>query len=226
VRHKDGSWRVVDGTAKRLPDGNIVSNSRDVTERREIEHAVRAVAEGTAAVTGDDFFRSLVKHMAAALQVRYAYVTQSIDRPPHRLRMLACWAGDDYSANHQYALDGTPCERVIVHGELGFYPRGVHALFPRDEGLAGVEGYLGIPLKDSSGQVMGDLVIMDDKPMRDDLPENPIVRIFAGRAGAELERQRTEDALRIAELRFRAVFDQPLLSVQICNPDGTMSQNE
>ncbi|HEX9442420.1 MAG TPA: PAS domain S-box protein, partial [Roseiflexaceae bacterium] len=224
VRHKDGSWRIVDGTAKRLPNGSIVSNSRDVTERHDIEQAVRAVAEGTAAVTGSDFFRSLVKHMAAALRVRYAYVTQSIDTPPHRLRMLACWAGDDFGANHQYALDGTPCERVIVQGELGFYPRGVYARFPRDQGLAGVEGYLGIPLTDASGQVLGNLVIMDDQPMADNLPDNPIVRIFAGRAGAELERQRAEDALRIAELRFRAVFDQPLLSVQICNPDGTMSQ--
>jgi PAS domain S-box-containing protein len=346
VRHKDGSWRIVDGTAKRLPSGSIISNTRDVTEQREIEQAVRAVAEGTAAITGGDFFRSLVKHMATALRVRYAYVTQLIDLTPPSLCMLACWVGDDYDTNEQYVLEGTPCERVIMRGELGFYPRDVAVLFPHDQGLAGVQGYLGIPLKDSSGRVMGNLVIMDDKPMRDDLPANPSLRIFAGRAAAELERLRAEekvraseeyfralienatdgvvvldrvgaysyvspafarmlgyqpdvllgrlfqaqvhpddldrtsrkmdtafanpglvvsnelrvrhndgswrvlealgkvgpngnlvanardvterhqieDALRIAELRFRAVFDQPLLSVQICNPDGTMSQ--
>ena len=40
------------------------------------EDVLRAVIEGTASVTGDEFFRSLVKNVASALGVRYAFVTE------------------------------------------------------------------------------------------------------------------------------------------------------
>ena len=74
VRHKDGSWRCTESSARRLPDGRIVTFTRDVTDRTQIDIALPAIMEGTAAVTGDDFFRSLVKHLATALHTRYAFV--------------------------------------------------------------------------------------------------------------------------------------------------------
>ncbi|MBE7555515.1 MAG: PAS domain S-box protein [Anaerolineales bacterium] len=45
VRHKDGSWRVIEGKGRALPNGNIISNVRDVTERRQIEDALRRLNE-------------------------------------------------------------------------------------------------------------------------------------------------------------------------------------
>jgi PAS domain S-box-containing protein len=45
VQHKDGSWRVIEGKARVLPNGNLISNTRDVTERRQIEDALRRLNE-------------------------------------------------------------------------------------------------------------------------------------------------------------------------------------
>jgi PAS domain S-box-containing protein len=45
VRHKDGSWRIVEGVSKTMPAGNVVSYTHDITERRQIEDALRAVVE-------------------------------------------------------------------------------------------------------------------------------------------------------------------------------------
>ena len=52
---------------------------------------------------------------------------------------------------------------------------------------------------------MGHLAVMDDKPMRDDTCLLSIFKIFAARAGAELERKRVEEALQRAndELEIR-----------------------
>lgn len=66
----------------------------------EIEHkraaeSLRAIIEGTASVTGGDFFRSLVGHLAAALQVRYAFVTECTDATMTRVRTLALVEDDN-----------------------------------------------------------------------------------------------------------------------------------
>ena len=48
-RHKDGTWSVFEGTAKNLVDDptirGVIINSRDITERKRIEEALRANEE-------------------------------------------------------------------------------------------------------------------------------------------------------------------------------------
>lgn len=65
---------------------------------RRGERLLRKIAEGTAGVTGDDFFRSLVSSLADALGVRYAFVSRFAgDRT--RVRTLAFWSGVDGGVN-------------------------------------------------------------------------------------------------------------------------------
>ncbi len=51
---------------------------RDVTEWKRSEELLRALAEGTAGVTGREFFRSLARHAAKALAVRYAFLAECL----------------------------------------------------------------------------------------------------------------------------------------------------
>jgi hypothetical protein len=57
----------------------LLAVMRDITERRRAVQMLRVVSEGTAAVTGGDFFRSLVQHLAGALQARYSFVAECTD---------------------------------------------------------------------------------------------------------------------------------------------------
>ena len=52
--------------------------------------------------------------------------------------------------------------------------------------------YLGIPCLDSGGRVIGHIACADDKPMREELPHQAILKIFAMRAAIELERSALE----------------------------------
>src|SRR5262245_54861404 len=45
--------------------------------------ALRSLVEGTAGSTGEEFFRSLVRNLASALGVRYAFVAEFVARPVH-----------------------------------------------------------------------------------------------------------------------------------------------
>ncbi|HEX4948480.1 MAG TPA: sigma 54-interacting transcriptional regulator [Blastocatellia bacterium] len=176
----------------------LLSLSRDITERKQAEIMLRALVEGTASVTGKDFFRSMVRHLAAAIPVRYAFVTECADLARTRARILAFWNGEAFTEEFEYDVAKTTCEQVYA-GNLCFYQRELQKLFPEETALVelGGESYIGIPLLNSNGDFIGHLAVIDTQAM-----ETPrgldVLKIFAARAGAELERKKTEDDLRKA----------------------------
>ena len=185
----------------------------------ELDPALRALVEGTAAVTGDAFFRSLVRGVAHALGVRWAFVAEFAD--DHRfVRMLAYWDYDDFIAEETFELDGTPCERVLG-GEPAFYPARVADLFPRNTDLRkmGAQSYLAIPLRTAAGAVLGHLAVLDDRPMAGQPRDLALFQVFGARAAAELERVRTERALREREARLGAILDSTLDAVLCLDGD-------
>ncbi len=177
--------------------------------------ALREIVEGAESETGDRFFYSLVKHLASALRCEYAFVSELLlDRL--RFRTRAVWGRGSFMDNFEVPLDGTPCEAVLA-GKSSHHPERICQLFPTDAALKqwGVESYCGVPLLDSAGTVVGHLAILSEQPMLDGPRGLATLRIFAARARAELERLRTEDALRRAnealvqsEERFRDLFDE------------------
>jgi transcriptional regulator with GAF, ATPase, and Fis domain len=176
-----------------------LENAMLYDETRQTEETLRSIVGGTAAVTGDDFFSMLVQHLAAALQVDYAFVTECRGEPKTRARTLAFWNKDKLSGNVEYDITETPCRKVLA-GEICHYPTGVQQLFPNDRDLVEMraEGYLGLPLHDANGKVIGHLAVLDDQPMADTARNLSLLKIFAARAGAELERLRADAELRVA----------------------------
>jgi formate hydrogenlyase transcriptional activator len=170
--------------------------------------ALRAIVEGTARATGAVFFESLVKHLASAVGVSNAFVAEFAGVKT-RVRTLASWGPEGLEPNVEYDLHGTPCEDV-VSGGLCHYPSGVQERFPLDQALVdgGVESYLGVPLLDGDGNVLGHLAVFHRRPM----PAEPrllfIFRIFATRAAVELERLRVEKQLVESERRYRDLYEE------------------
>jgi transcriptional regulator with GAF, ATPase, and Fis domain len=174
--------------------------------RQQAEEMLRAVTEGTAGVTGADFFRPLVRHLAAALQVRHAFVTECRDTARTTVRTLAFWTGEAFREPVEYAVADTPCQ-AVMDGRISYHAREVQRHFPRDTDLValGTESYLGVPLLGSAGQVIGHLAVLDQRPMEDDPRRTAVLKIFAARAGAELERQYAEERLQRALAEVEAL---------------------
>jgi len=173
------------------------------------DEILRIISEGTASAKGEEFFRSLARHLASALRVKYAFVAECTDATKTRVRTLAVWNGRRFIDNVTYGVAGTPCEHVM-DGEVCLHPTSVQTLFPRDHGLASwnTESYLGVPVRGSSGDVLGHLAVLDEKPLAADAREISILKIFAERTGVELERQRAEDSLRESEARYRSLYNK------------------
>jgi transcriptional regulator with GAF, ATPase, and Fis domain len=169
------------------------------------EEMVREIAEGTAAVTGRDFFFSLVRHLASALRVRHAFLAECLP-DGNRVRTLAFWKGGAFAENIEYDVTATPC-RIVVDGKSAVFSADVQRLFPDDRDLVDLNAhsYLGIPVLDSAGRVIGHLAVLDDKPFGEASRAAPVLRAFAARAGAEIERLKAEDRLRAALAEVEAL---------------------
>ncbi|MGR9053293.1 MAG: sigma-54 interaction domain-containing protein [Gammaproteobacteria bacterium] len=170
----------------------------------ESELAVlRSIVAGTAQAIGEDFFRLLVQNLAFATGVSNAFIAEFAGDET-RVRTLAFWMNGRFIENQEWELADTPCEEVLK-GRLCHYPSDVWRRFPKEEGI---ESYLGVPLKDTAGAILGHLAVFDQRIM----PEEPRLlftfRIFAARAAAELSRMRAELRLHQSEERFRDLFDE------------------
>src|SRR3954464_15976610 len=114
------------------------SDSRPNQDLSDELSALRAIVEGTARHTGQEFFQSLVRHLAAAVGTRYAFVAEFAGAA--RARTLAFWFRDHVADNLEWDLTGPPCEDV-VRGNLCRHPAGVSQQFPADRVLvdSGIE---------------------------------------------------------------------------------------
>src|SRR5690554_3250773 len=60
---------------------------------------LQEVAQGTANTLGADFFHSLVRHLAQALQVRHVLLAEVADPGMSRVRSVAKWNGSAFDEN-------------------------------------------------------------------------------------------------------------------------------
>ncbi len=177
-------------------------------ERDDRDEILYHITEGIAGATGEEFFRSLTRHLANALQLRYSFVTECTDESRNRVRALAFWDGTGFTEDIEYPLVGTPCEKVI-EGNVCAYPERLQLLFPADKGLVtlGAESFAGVPLPNHQGKVLGHLVVMDTKHRVFGETELRILRIFATRASAELERSRADHEVKLLNAELSMLID-------------------
>jgi diguanylate cyclase (GGDEF)-like protein len=166
-------------------------------KRNRDDQAFRSIVEGTSVQTGNEFFQSLVRHLASALPARCTMVSEVIENHDSKCRIIAGWNAERFVNNHQYEVTQTPYENLLG-GTVSFYSDGIQEAFPNEMLLKeiGAKSYAGVPFFDSALNVIGHLVVFDRRPMLDKERTISILRVFAARAGAELERQRAEETIK------------------------------
>jgi PAS domain S-box-containing protein len=192
LRHGDGHYRWVHsrGTAIRHANGNpyrLVVMDNDIHERKRIEETLIQAAEGLSSVSGEDFYQALMQSLSSILGTRDNLVCYCVGDPPTSARTLAYYSNGKFFDNFEYDLAGTSCGAVIDGKKIVYAPTGVCELWPAEKQYDR-DSYIGVPMFDSTGKIIGHFACMDGKPMRQDLPHLALFRIFSVRAAAELER--------------------------------------
>jgi PAS domain S-box-containing protein len=191
---------------------------RAVRQRR-VEEALGDLVAGTAAAGGEALFGELVLRLARALRVKFASVAEIADRG--RLRTLARCLDGRLVENVEYAIAGTPCEGVL-DGTVCHVRDRVAERYPRDEGLRRLKAstYVGTALRASTGEPLGVVNVVHDRPLDEVVRPEGVLQVFAARAAAELERLRAEGEIERQRVFADSLLDMVASLVIVVDPRG------
>ncbi|MDB5866019.1 MAG: histidine kinase [Betaproteobacteria bacterium] len=180
----------------------------DITDPKRTQDALTNAALAVSSAQGSTVYQELVRYLATILEVDAAFIAAPHEPDSTQMCVHAFYLDGETQQNFEYPKAGTPCSLVIGQA-FRIYPSGVQQTFPEDDDLRklGFESYAGYPLSDGSGAPLGLIAAASRRPMVNAELIESILKIFAVRASAELERQHAEETLRRSEASYRTIFE-------------------
>lgn len=199
---------------------HIISNVENINEQKEAETALNTLVKSMVGTTGIDSLHTITENVASWLKADCVMVSEvSPDRKSLAARSMILDGKriDAFSCS----LPGTPCNAVTEQGFL-FYEDNLAQLFPGAEAVAeyGFKAYIGTPLRDSAGNVVGVLSAFFRTAQKSPSGYREILDIMAVKAAAEIERSRIEQTLRESEEKFRTLVQHSLDGILIVDMTG------
>jgi PAS domain S-box-containing protein len=191
IQPSEEEVRLLQGLANSV--AFAIESLRGQVERRRLQVALTKVAVGVSRAAGAEFFQQLVRSMAQALGAKAGFI--SLVRPGETAtaRTIAAIVDGEIIANYEYALAGTPCERLLTSDVCVIEGDATDRLSPVPAMAAlGARGYVGRRICSSSGELFGHVFVLFEESVKDPEFITSMLQIFGARAASELERRRAD----------------------------------
>jgi len=174
----------------------IVFRVRRVVDFMKTAEMLDTMVKQTAKVTGLDFFSTLTEMLSKAFGVTLVMIAK-IDQHAGTAEAVHTWHNSHAGEKFSFDLFTSPSYNVLK-GYTTFYPSNLQEMFPDDLLVRQLNlvSYMGTPVYDSLGNVIGLVILMDEKPMQEVPNSRYILTLMASRAGIEMERIAGEEMLR------------------------------
>ncbi|MCM8531590.1 MAG: PAS domain S-box protein [Lentisphaeraceae bacterium] len=224
-RAKDGSLYWVDTTIVPFVDDKgkpyqYLAIRNETTDKILMRKALEDLLDLSIGQNDKNSLKRVCERLRELLGVSHVLINETKNG---RGKNLAGWTRTGAIESFSYATSGTPCQILFEQDHLSV-SKNLKSQFPEDEILheMDVESYVGVALKKSSGEVIGNICILDNKPtFREELFIN-IIQLFARRVESELERQQAINALQESEARVKAVIRSSVDGILIVDEKGTL----
>jgi PAS domain S-box-containing protein len=185
---------VLKELAENLAYGIVQLRERE--RQRRLESLLLRVAAGVSATSGVALFEQLGLNMADVLGAQGAFVFVLHPKDRNRAKTIAAVVRGAIVENFECEIEGTPCEvltgapdHVVTDQLMEIYPAfQIGGLKPR--------ACVGRRLDDSAGDAIGMLILLFEERLQESEFAVSAIRIFAARAGAELERETNDSRMR------------------------------
>jgi diguanylate cyclase (GGDEF)-like protein/PAS domain S-box-containing protein len=180
-------WSSAEVDALRIAANTVAA----ALERKQNENALQSVLEGTVSKTGQDYFRTLLKHLTGIFDADYCLIAESLEA--NSFRISHALHGETFLEPFEYRQENTTFDArnadQIIH-----YSHNVYRVFPENKWLNKhkIEGYLAIPIIGGDQEILGHIAVMSRRRLDVSARERQILKIFSARVGVEMERQRME----------------------------------
>ncbi|MET0982038.1 MAG: PAS domain S-box protein [Telluria sp.] len=190
----------------------VVGGMLDISERRRVQQAVMQMAASVPAGSSAVFFDMLLRNLVAAVGADGGCIARIRTGDRDRAETIAALANGLSLPKFRYEIAGTPCVRM-QRGEDCLIPAGLQREFPSTSRLGdlGAQAYAGAPLVDSSDNLIGVIFVLFREPLLELELTRSVLRVFAARATAEIER--TDTHLRLREQAELLDYAQEAIAV-------------
>ncbi|MDP3395130.1 MAG: PAS domain S-box protein, partial [Methanoregula sp.] len=178
----------------------------DITGRKNTEVAFQAMIRSMVGTTGFNSLQKITENINIWLGAECVMVGE-IQPDRQTVKVLSMLLDGKNIPDFTYTLKGTPCDNVAEKG-FCIYPDNVIGLFPESKDLVdlNIRGYIGTPLRNSQGHVVGILCALFREPVKASPAVQEIMNIIAVKAAAEIERKRAEEELKASEGKLNAML--------------------
>ena len=161
---------------------------KDVTERKRSEQAIQTLVRSMVGTSGLASLKTINENIGSWLGANCVMIGE-ISPDGDRVNVLSMILDGEDVFDFSYTLRGTPCENVREKG-FCMYPDDAVHLFPESKDLVdlNIKGYVGTPLRNAEGEVIGILCALSRNPMIATRSIQEIMDIVAVKAAMEIER--------------------------------------
>ena len=181
---------------------------QDITRRKNVEHALRLIAQG---VSGDasNSFLPIVVMIAEALdldRIVLGLVSSAESQPVESVDVLVAWQEGLACTQEKLNLDGLP-DQDVANGETCIHPTAVGQLMPAVIERVGHEfdSYAGVPLLRANGSVLGIIGGYSKRPIHHTDLVRSVLTSFAVLAASAIDRLHADREVQANRARFDAL---------------------
>jgi len=152
------------------------------------DNKITSIVKSISNINSDNFFDEICVSLSSAIDADFVFIATIDDAEKNAMSIAVANKGLKID-NFTYALKHTPCTEV-VNGSIATYSCNVQHLYPDDQLLIdmNINGYVGIPLRTSEGQVNAILVALFEKKISNVLEVEALFLLFCGLIEKELHK--------------------------------------